>query len=154
MQLWMIRHAEAMSTWETGGSDFDRPLTEDGRAEFGALCRQLRDRPAPQRILHSPRLRAVETAEILRRSFDLPESVLEMVPELGEAPLVGELVAATADRDESVVAVVGHQPSMGHLVYTLTGRSVRYSPGTIAAIEFANGSVAKEMGELLWSESP
>ncbi len=154
VQLWMIRHAEAKSTWETGGTDYDRPLTETGRAAFGALCRRLEARPFPELILHSPRRRAVETAELLRESLALDEAALEILPALGESPRLSDLAAATEDRHVSTIAIVGHQPSMGVLVWEMTGRQASFSPGSIAAIEFADAGISRGNGVLLWSESP
>lgn len=154
MQLWMIRHAEAMSTWETGGTDFDRPLTESGRAAFSGLCRQLEHRPLPELILHSPRRRAVETAELLCESLSLHAAELEVLPALGDAPRFADLASATVSRATTTIAIVGHQPSMGTLVWEMTGRQTPFSPGTITAIEFADGQVVRGGGVMLWRESP
>lgn len=154
VQLWMIRHAEAKSTWETGGTDFDRPLTETGRAAFGALCRRLDARPFPELILHSPRRRAVETAELLRESLALDEAALEILPALGESPRLSDLAAATEDRHVSTIAIVGHQPSMSALVWEMTGAQTPFSPGAVAVIEFAEKRIVRSEGALLWRESP
>lgn len=152
MQLWMIRHGEARGTAECGGRDFDRTLTDEGREAFAKLCRQLKDLPPPQFILHSPRIRAVQTAEILRKTLGLDESQLESVSEFGLPHPLSDLRRALIERSESVVAVVGHQPSVGILTRELTGAMVPFSPGTIAAIEFTDGRVEADAGTLLWYE--
>jgi phosphohistidine phosphatase SixA len=152
MQLWMIRHGQARGTEECGGSDFDRTLTDEGRTAFGRLCRQLTEVPLPQYILHSPRLRAAQTATILRETLGLDESQQEAVTEFGQSHLLEDIRWAMSGRTEAVIAIVGHQPSVGVLTREITGAIVPFSPGTIAAIEFADGRIEPDAGTLLWYE--
>ncbi|MFW6369223.1 MAG: SixA phosphatase family protein, partial [Myxococcota bacterium] len=87
-------------------------------------------------LLHSPLLRAVETAQLLG---DLSMSEPEAKEALAEPP--DEALLHEIGRLEGVVAVVGHLPWVAEMVSWLTfGRvleadRLHFSPGTIAALE-------------------
>ena len=66
MQLLMIRHSYAAEPGTVIGGDFERPLTERGQQVFSHMAMWLAARGmVPERILHSPLVRARQTAEIL-----------------------------------------------------------------------------------------
>jgi phosphohistidine phosphatase len=98
----IVRHAVAAPLLP-GGRDEDRPLTAEGREEFGAVVRALgRAGISIDRLYHSPRLRAVQTADLLAAPPD--EALLRVVE--GAAP-----------------ALVGHQPWISALLaWLLSGR--------------------------------
>ncbi len=60
--LYLVRHGDAVDE----GRDPKRPLSESGRAEVEKIARYLAGLKIPvDRIFHSPKLRAAQTAEIL-----------------------------------------------------------------------------------------
>jgi phosphohistidine phosphatase len=62
MHLYLIRHGDAVDE----GQDPRRPLSDKGKAEAEKIARYLASLSIkPDRILHSPKLRAAETAKIL-----------------------------------------------------------------------------------------
>jgi phosphohistidine phosphatase len=112
MELLVIRHAIAVP-----GSmllaDADRPLSPQGRKRFSQAVMGLQRLGIRcDRLYHSPWLRAVETAELLGPVLDG-----EMVssPALARPPSQDLLDALVGER----VALVGHQPWLGELVYWL-----------------------------------
>jgi len=136
MELFLVRHAIAIPPAE-GVSDAARPLTPEGRARFGQCVRGMRRLGFRfDRLLHSPWLRAVETAEELATLLS-GESVVH--PGLAEPPspaLLEEL-----RRGGERVALVGHEPWLGELVGHLVG-----SRGP--CIELKKGAVAHLRGEV------
>lgn len=109
MKLYVIRHATAVEA-TPGLSDERRPLTDDGRREFARVVRGLRALDVRfDRLLHSPLLRALETAELCAPLL-LGES--EVTDALAKPPSK-ELLAML--RGESV-ALVGHEPWLSELV--------------------------------------
>jgi phosphohistidine phosphatase len=63
MHLYLVRHGEAKS----GQEDSERPLNNCGREEVDRVSRAAAKKGmAASRIFHSDKLRAKETAEILR----------------------------------------------------------------------------------------
>ena len=65
MKLWLARHGEAADTGHAS-SDHARQLTDLGRRQVSQLTRWLLEREeAPELILHSPLVRARQTAETI-----------------------------------------------------------------------------------------
>lgn len=110
MELILWRHAEA----KDGTPDEARPLSRKGRGDASRMARWLNAHlPQNCRILVSPAVRAVQTAEALERKFKLhpglapgayPEDILE---------------AAKWPDARGCVLVVGHQPSLGQVASLL-----------------------------------
>ena len=134
MELFVIRHGIAVP-----GSmvlaDADRPLTPQGRKRFSQVVMGLRRLGVRcDRLYHSPWLRAVETAELLGPILDG-----EMVssPTLARPPSPDLLDALVGER----VALVGHQPWLGELVYWLItgdqsdGSGFAFKRGGVAWLE-------------------
>lgn len=129
MQLALIRHAIAEDAKH--GDDFGRPLSSKGRTRFKQVVNGLQALELEfEVVLHSPKLRALETAELLS---GLTER-LEVTKLLSEPPSP-ELLESLAG---SSVAVVGHQP---HLA-TLTSWLVTGKLGFAQAFTFKKGGVA------------
>ena len=125
MQLYLIRHAEAEDLG-TGGitRDFDRPLTERGRADSRMLAEAFARRNIViDAVAASPLARAHQTAaEIV--SILAPNLRVVTCDELAIDKLKpGKLSEFLADfpasgdrlpsRDEKSVAIVGHMPDLG-----------------------------------------
>ena len=133
MQLFLIRHAIA----EDGADDFSRPLSARGTRRFTRVVKGLQAAGVRfDLLLHSPKVRAVQTAEL---AAGLVDGQTQLTPWLAEAPgprLLAQLHGAR-------VAVVGHQPWLGELVSWL----VLNDPSRGAAFVFKKGAVALLEGE-------
>ncbi|HEX2733269.1 MAG TPA: histidine phosphatase family protein [Polyangiaceae bacterium] len=111
--LYIIRHAIAVPRTETL-SDQARPLTEDGRRRFKRAVRGIVQLGLEfDRLLHSPWLRAVQTADLLSELVRGESQVTEL---LAMAPSEQLLEALVGER----VAVVGHEPWLSELAAWLT----------------------------------
>jgi broad specificity phosphatase PhoE len=73
MKITFVRHGESVANLLNKFSNrgLRHGLTERGRTQATALARQLGNLPV-SRILSSPLLRAVQTAEILARDLNVP----------------------------------------------------------------------------------
>jgi len=122
MDLFLIRHAHAAegALYDDG----ERPLTAEGRRaalEVGAsLARQ---GVKLDLIVSSPLVRAVETAELVAVSVDY-DGELEILPDLLPEGATGSMIERAIKRNakRARVALVGHLPSMGHLLGALLDR--------------------------------
>lgn len=105
MDLILWRHAEA----EDGMPDARRKLTARGRKQAKQIARWLNKRlPAEARILSSPAVRAVQTAQALERPF-------EELGKLGTGASAASLLGAAGwPHAGGTVVIVGHQPTLGH----------------------------------------
>lgn len=114
MELILWRHAEA----DDQTPDSARQLTKKGRKEASRLADWLNPRlPQDVRVLVSPTLRTVETAQALGRDF-------ERVPELAPGAFTDAVLQAAGWPDaEGCVLIVGHQPTLGQTaIRLLTGQ--------------------------------
>jgi phosphohistidine phosphatase len=110
MELILWRHAEA----EQGGDDLARPLTGKGHKQAKRVGAWLRVRLSGDiRVLTSPARRAQQTAAALTERF---ETVAAIGPGASPEAL---LAAAGWPREEGLVVVVGHQPTLGQALARL-----------------------------------
>ncbi|MFZ4736114.1 MAG: SixA phosphatase family protein [Bradymonadia bacterium] len=118
MDLYLIRHAAAVERTEWPGPDESRPLTEEGRERFvRAVSGLARLGVTFDLVLHSPWLRAAQTAELLA---PLTRGGRVLTPDLAESPdthVVESLLMSAAARGS--VAWVGHEPWMSALAAML-----------------------------------
>ncbi|WP_297858610.1 phosphohistidine phosphatase SixA [Meiothermus sp.] len=130
MQLYLIRHAIALDA-APGQPDEARPLSQDGIQKFIGVARGLKRLGVRlDRLYHSPRLRAVQTAELL---VPLLDGETEVTPYLAAEP--GPELLQTLQGNS--VALVGHEPWISDLcAWLLYGRRGG------AAFPFKKGGVA------------
>ena len=110
MDLILWRHAEAVD----GTPDEARVLTVKGRKQAKKMAAWL-DRKLPQacRILVSPAVRTVQTAEALDRKF-------KIVDGLGPHASAEQLLAiANWPNSREPVLIIGHQPTLGQTAAVL-----------------------------------
>ncbi|MEW5743288.1 MAG: phosphohistidine phosphatase SixA [Myxococcota bacterium] len=130
MELFLIRHAIA----EPGDDDDARALTPKGRKRFRQVVEALDAMGLRfDRVLHSPKRRAVETAELLA---PLTDGELEVTSLLAAPPKEKLLTQLRG----GALAVVGHEPHLSTLLAWLTvgepeqGRAFLLKKGSVAAL--------------------
>ena len=112
MDLILWRHAEA----EEGIPDLQRPLTAKGQKQARRMAEWL-DTQLPEgcKILVSPALRTLQTAEPLGRKY-------KVVQEIGPGASAQDVLrAANWPKGKEAVMVVGHQPTLGQVAALLMG---------------------------------
>lgn len=110
MDLILWRHAEA----EPGEPDLERALTSKGHKQARRMGEWLTTQlPDNCRILVSPALRTLQTAEALGRKFKIHA---DLAP---GAEAVDVLKAANWPAAKEAVLVVGHQPTLGQVAALL-----------------------------------
>ena len=126
MELILIRHGQAgdADAWyaDSGRSDDERPLTEDGikrmRRAFRGLRRILE---TPDHVFVSPLTRALQTAELMREAYlDL---TLQTIPTLRPEDAPEDTLQWLTDnlRKKALrIAIVGHEPHLSALLALLT----------------------------------
>ena len=135
MKLYLVQHGEA-SPKEI---DPDRSLTQQGRKDIERLAEFLgRAGIGVERVIHSGKLRASQTAELLA-AVVAPSVGLETNDHIrpNDDPRSIDWVKETGGRDSMIV---GHMPFMGRLVSLLLADSpespfAAYQPGTVVCLE-------------------
>lgn len=129
----LIRHAIA----DEGPDDAARPLSKEGRRRFLKSVETLaRLGVRFEKVLHSPKRRALETAELLR---PVCAGAFEVTPLLTREPTRDLLPLL----DVHELAVVGHQPHLSALLAWLVIGDAKRG----ACFELKKGAVARLEGE-------
>jgi phosphohistidine phosphatase len=153
-KLWLARHGEAVDP-ELARSDFYRTLTETGRQQLTGLTRWLIERvEPPELILHSPLVRAQQTAETIAAEIGTDIVTVRLEDALSPGIDVDELLRRVSSMAVERIVCVGHQPDMSRcLADMIGGGMIHYSPGTIAGVEFS-GPIVRHGGRLRWLADP
>lgn len=137
MELTLIRHAIAVDR-SLDLPDEARPLTEEGRTRFRDEVHAMRALNFTfDRLVHSPMLRAVETAELAARLVDGEIAVTELLAGPPIADLLGELHGER-------VAAIGHSPWLEQLAAWL----VLGDAGLGGKIDLKKGGIVRLSGTL------
>jgi len=136
MEVYLVRHAIALEALP-GQSDNARPLSEEGLERFRQVVGGLKKLGVRlDHLYHSPKLRAVQTADLLTPVLD---GQSEVTPYLADSPgpeLLGIIQGSS-------VALVGHEPWISDLCAWLVIGEMRGE-----WFPFKKGGVAKLEGDL------
>ncbi len=113
MDCILFRHGIAVEREEWEGREADRPLTAKGAEKTEQSARGLlRLGVAPTHLLSSPLVRAVQTADIIARVFELPDNVPTDQALLPDAP-PDRLMSVLAKLPGSACIIcIGHEPQL------------------------------------------
>lgn len=141
MNLYLFRHSLAVPLGEKGiATDEERFLSKDGRKLAARAGRGMRVLKLEfDAILHSPLVRARETAEIVADQLDVRKRLrvcAALRPGMRAAALLRHIKRET--KGESILAV-GHQPDLGQcvsqLVFGLKDRELSLPECTLALVD-------------------
>ena len=120
-RLYLLRHARA--AWaEPGKTDFDRTLDDDGFAEAEVVAEEATDQGyKPALIISSTAVRCRQTAEPFHRSVS-EELTIDYVDSLYSGTVDTYAELAFADRQETSVMIVGHNPMIEEFFHRLVGK--------------------------------
>ncbi|MBS1681327.1 MAG: histidine phosphatase family protein [Bacteroidetes bacterium] len=120
-KLYLIRHAK--SSWDNNVEDFYRPLNERGMRDAPKMAELLKQRAvSPNRILTSPAVRALTTANIFATVLGFAPHQIETVAELYHASKATWLQVLRSLKDSSAndtIFIFGHNPGITDLTNVL-----------------------------------
>lgn len=161
-RLMILRHAK--SDWDAGaGSDHSRPLNRRGTQAAMTMGRLLsRIGEIPDLVYTSSATRAKETVLLAADAGGWDIDVLELDDLYGTSAGAALSIAAKAPDTVDRLMLVGHQPTWGQLIRSLTGAAVNMRTATVAGIDMhmdlwkhtpdAMGSLAYLLQPRLFSE--
>ena len=118
MNLYLVRHTDALSLGGEIRSDFDRPLSDRGKADATLMARVLaRIDLDIKAVISSPLVRAMETGTIFGKELKR-EAAKSRRLEPGFNPRLLHEELLSLSLSGGVVAI-GHQPDMGAVVWVL-----------------------------------
>jgi phosphohistidine phosphatase len=137
MKLYLAQHGDAL----TKDVDPNRPLSNVGHAEVGQMADFLTGHMTVSRVVHSGKMRARQTAEILT-AIIAGEFPVEAISGIKPNDSVDDFASQLVSWNEDIL-VVGHLPFIGKLVSLLiTGSAYEgitsYAPGCIVCLELTD----------------
>jgi phosphohistidine phosphatase len=130
MKLYFIRHGRAS---QLAANDAARPLLPEGEMQAANMGRVLKAlNVEPTRIFCSPRLRALQTAQIIGQALKLEPIIKEACNFEFNINQAYQLIKGI--NEDAEILFVGHNPSMSEVVTDLSGAEVQLSTGAIACI--------------------
>lgn len=148
MKVYFLRHGIAAEPADWKGTDYDRPLTDDGRKRMGREAKAIREMDLDlDAIVTSPLARARATAEIVASALKI--MTIKEDDRLGGDFDISSLGEILQDHAEAkALMLVGHEPSMSATIGRLIGEArVGLKKGGLACVELPDASTM--VGELL-----
>jgi len=154
MDLYFLRHGDALGREEWKGDDNARVLSEEGAARMLREARTMAGLSLGiALILSSPLLRALKTAEIVAESLGLQDSLLtdkRLSPGF-DLPALREILADHAE--VGALLLVGHEPDFSETIAAcIGGGRVECKKGGLARVDITDP--LKPRGSLLWLLPP
>jgi phosphohistidine phosphatase len=157
MDLYLIRHAEAVPLGQGIEDDEARPLSDAGKAQCRPLARALlRLGVRLDQVVSSPFLRARQTAEGLLEHWPQPAPEVLRCDDLALGGKRRKVLRYLRDLEAESVAVVGHNPDLSVFAAWLIGSKaahVELAKAGAARVEF-DGNPGKGNGHLAWLVTP
>ena len=155
-KLLFIRHAAAEdpeNAAREGRSEFKRELTSEGMKKFqGSVHALTKVHADVELILHSPLVRARQTAELLFNAY--PRAEVRSCDELAPGMRFVNLVALLNDLEFSEIALVGHEPDFGQAISAAISASgstnINVKKGSAILVSFRD-KIRPGEGCLEWS---
>jgi phosphohistidine phosphatase len=153
VSLHLLRHADAGDPEKWQGDDSARPLSEKGVRQAERLGRHLKTVEfEPDAIISSPKVRALQTAEIVGRALGVSATVDERLAGSLDPGAVAALLRDAGGPRKPVI--VGHDPDFSELLAELTGApDLPMKKGAIARVDLADG-ITPGSGALRWLLPP
>lgn len=145
MQCVLVRHGDA--GWDAP-SDEQRPLTAVGEHHVSLAANWLVEHWRPDLLIHSPLLRARQTADIFLSRY--PRLLCRQSDRLQPDVSVAELEDLLGSVDLEHVLIIGHNPQLSRALRWLCGETIDdvMAPASMALIEAP--VFAKYTGQLRW----
>jgi phosphohistidine phosphatase len=155
VEIYLIRHAIAEERGEEWPDDDLRPLTDEGMRRFEEVTAGLLEFEAPPvQIVTSPLVRARQTAQLLAAALHRPPP-LTVVEELAPGYPPSTVLSKVRKLDDTgPIALVGHEPDLGHLAAHMIGasRPLPFKKGGMCRIDVVWGRPVR--GTLIWFFPP
>ena len=154
MKLYFLRHGIAFEQTEWHGSDFDRPLTEKGKAKMQREAETIaRLELGLDAVVTSPLIRARQTARIVAERLAAVDRLV-LDERLGPEFDTGRLAdIVQAHHDAGALMIVGHEPNMSQTLGQVVGRArIVLKKGGLACVDLTDASLPS--GDLLWLVPP
>ena len=145
--LYLMRHGDAEAG--RGKPDSQRDLTPRGIRDVMEQALKIKRLAADiTTIIHSPYVRARQTAELVNEQLNQPMRALDYLVPNGAV----EDVVTHISGDDQALLLICHLPIIAEIAYAYTQRSLPFSPGTV--VKITRGDAFTSSGGLAWQLNP
>jgi Phosphohistidine phosphatase SixA len=159
-RLVVVRHADAEKV-QTGQTDFDRELTNQGKSDARQVAENLLSaNVVPELIISSPSSRAYQTAKLFGEVFGIDKKQIMRKILLYDDIETKKVIALLKEEAKHVdtVFIVGHNPVLQRMIHELTNDFAGYLCTAGAAVMLFNverwSQIMRSQGELIIFETP
>lgn len=152
MKLFLVQHGDALAK----DVDSDRALSDQGEKYVARMAVFLKGKVNPNKIIHSGKTRARQSAEILAQTLAAnitPEAVSGADPNDPVAPFAKKL-----EESDGNLLFVGHLPFLSKLVSQLTtahsGAFTDFHPGGMVCLSLNEGKTEDISWQIQWMLQP
>jgi len=138
MNIYFVRHADAESI-SSSISDFNRKLTADGEQTLKIALRNWKKFIPPfDKIISSPYLRALQTAQIIAAAYGIYNSI-QTDDRTASGGKSEDIIKIANSFEANDILFVGHEPDLSNNVSSLISAdrvNLSFQKGTIAKVVF------------------
>ena len=157
MDLYLIRHADAVDRSDPNYSEEERPLTERGRAQARSLAAALVARGVSfDAVISSPLDRCRQTAEEMLQNMSGPMAELTFCKHLAPGGKPKKLIRYLVGVGGESMACIGHEPDLSEFAARVMGSGkaqIELAKGGLAMLR-CDGVPDKGQGILVWLITP
>ncbi|MEO8398304.1 MAG: phosphohistidine phosphatase SixA [Ignavibacteriaceae bacterium] len=136
MNIYLIRHGDAENS-SSEIKDSERKLTAKGKEKMGKAVAGWKNIITHfDYVISSPFLRALQTAKIIAKAYEIDEHKLIIDKRLKSGSTTEDVIEISNAFEAEDIAFVGHQPEFAEHVSKLVSDSGAY-------FEFKKGAIAK-----------
>jgi phosphohistidine phosphatase len=153
MDLYVIRHADALPLAAESDDDAARPLSEIGKGQARALAATLQRRGVQLDAI----LRARQTADELLAHWAAPAPLVQVSELLAPGQRRKKVTREVLTVMQGSVAIVGHEPDLSaYIAWLIGGKDVHLAlaKAGVAHIAFDDAGPRKGDGTLVWLVTP
>ena len=149
-ELILIRHAK--SSWDDISlPDHERTLNDRGKRDAPFMATWLSNQiKAPDMVITSTAVRARETADKFINAFGIEDRDVVVTRDVYEANVQDllDLIAWVPQPDMERVMLVGHNPTMTHLLNHLSNAGIDNMPTcSVGVVEFPDADSWRQLGD-------
>ncbi|MFN0117014.1 MAG: SixA phosphatase family protein [Elusimicrobiota bacterium] len=157
MEIYLMRHAEAVPEFTWDGPDSTRPLSKQGKkALMAAVSSFVKANFQPKCIVYSTHVRTTQTAEIMKGI--VPGVSVFAHSEIASGARVDKFIQLMQQyKLMAPILFVGHMPDVAMAAARLIPDPYllekRFEPAEIMAVKITNWENPLMMGQFLWSKT-
>ena len=134
-----VRHGRAEDQ-SSEISDFERSLTGKGKVISGFMAKAYKEKESyPGQIITSPAFRALETALIFAREFDIKPEMIRLESDLynnDDFKILTEILKSISD-EENTTTLFGHNPAFTQMADRMAAKGCEFmTKSSIVCISF------------------